>query len=154
VVAGTACRGKNIGIHFFDLLLWLFGGCEQSHVHLRDERKMAGSLILQRARVRWFLSTDAEDLPSHCVRDGKFAHRSMTLDGQEIEFSSGFANLHTKVYEEVLAGRGCGIADARPAIELVHAINHADVVNAGANAHPMLATTRLSRASVMQRRAA
>lgn len=128
----------NIGIHFFDLLLWLFGAAESSQLHLRLPRKMAGTLELERARVKWFLSTDERDLPAECREQGQFAHRSMTLDGQEIEFSRGFTDLHTRVYEEILAGRGTGIADARPAIELVHAINRGETVSYGPGAHPLL----------------
>lgn len=118
----------NIGIHFFDLLLWLFGDVEESQLHLAQPRRMAGSLELERARVRWFLSTEAEDLPDHVRAEGKFAFRSMTCDGQELEFSDGFQDLHTRVYEEILAGRGAGIRDARPAIELVHAINRLELM--------------------------
>lgn len=132
----------NIGVHFFDLLLWLFGEAEHWQVHLRTPRKMAGTLELQRARVRWFLSVDAEDLPD-CVREaGKFAYRSMTLDGREIEFSDGFTDLHTRVYREILAGRGAGINDARPAIELVHALNNCDTAPSYGRCHPFLATAR------------
>lgn len=126
----------NIGIHFFDLLLWLFGEADQSKVHLCERRRMAGVLELERARVRWFLSTDADDLPEEAVREGGYAHRSMTYDGQEIEFSGGFTELHTRVYEEVLAGRGTGLRDARPAIELAHAINQSEVETSLADAHP------------------
>lgn len=130
----------NIGIHFFDLLLWLFGGAEQSRVHLNQPRRMAGVLELERARVRWFLSTDAEDLPEHVQQKGGFAYRSMTYDGQEIEFK-GFTDLHTLVYEEILAGRGTGIQDARPAIDLVHSINHADLTASLTDAHPLVSCT-------------
>jgi len=144
----------NIGIHFFDLLQWLFGRCEQSQLHLRSDRKMAGWLALEKARVRWFLSTDASDLPEQAVREGKFAHRSMTLDGSEIEFSQGFTNLHTQVYEDILDGRGYGISDARPAIELVHSINQADVVAAGSHGHPLLTTTTVSDSSMFRKKAA
>lgn len=126
----------NIGIHFFDLLLWLFGEADQSKVHLNERRRMAGVLELERARVRWFLSTDADDLPEEVVRDGGYAYRSMTYDGQEIEFSGGFTELHTRVYEEVLAGRGTGLRDARPAIELAHAINQTEIEASLADAHP------------------
>nr|MCU0982435.1 Gfo/Idh/MocA family oxidoreductase [Pirellulaceae bacterium] len=96
----------NIGVHFFDLLGWLFGEPEHWEVHLRTPRKMAGLLELERARVRWFLSVDEDDLPESTRAAGKFAYRSMTLDGQEIEFSDGFTDLHTRVYREILAGRG------------------------------------------------
>lgn len=133
----------NIGVHFFDLLLWLFGEPEYWQVHLRTPRKMAGMLELERARVRWFLSVDAEDLPDSVRQAGKFAYRSMTLDGQEIEFSDGFTDLHTRVYREILAGRGAGISDARPAIELVFALNNCDTVPSADCRHPFLKTTRV-----------
>lgn len=132
----------NIGVHFFDLLLWLFGEAEHWQVHLRTPRKMAGTLELQRARVRWFLSVDAEDLPESVREAGKFAYRSMTLDGREIEFSDGFTDLHTRVYREILSGRGAGINDARPAIELVFALNNCDTVHSSDRCHPFLTTAR------------
>ena len=138
----------NVGVHFFDLLLWLFGDVERSTVHLQERRKMAGALKLERADVRWFLSTDADDLPEHVREKGGFAHRSMTYDGEEIEFSDRFTELHTKVYEEILAGRGTGIRDARPAIELVYRINHSDVQWNLHDAHPLasrISTTRYGR---------
>jgi UDP-N-acetyl-2-amino-2-deoxyglucuronate dehydrogenase len=128
----------NIGIHFFDLLLWLFGNVEHSDVHLNESRKMAGMLQLERARIRWFLSTNADDLPDHVRQQGGYAYRSMTYDGQEIEFSAGFQDLHTRVYEQILSGHGAGIRDARPAIELVHAISHADVQLNLHDAHPLV----------------
>jgi UDP-N-acetyl-2-amino-2-deoxyglucuronate dehydrogenase len=128
----------NIGIHFFDLLIWLFGNVERSSLQLSQPRKMAGTLELERARVRWFLSTDAHDLPDHVREKDGYAYRSMTYDGQEIEFSGGFKDLHTRVYEEILAGRGTGISDARPAIELVHAINHTEPQLHLRDAHPFV----------------
>lgn len=128
----------NIGVHFFDLLLWLFGNVEHSKVHLAQPRKMAGILQLERAKVRWFLSTDADDLPDHARQQDGYAYRSMTYDGQEIEFSSGFQDLHTRVYEQILAGRGAGIRDARPAIELVHSINYTEPQMSLHDAHPMV----------------
>jgi UDP-N-acetyl-2-amino-2-deoxyglucuronate dehydrogenase len=131
----------NIGVHFFDLLLWLFGEAEHSEVHVRTSRKMAGLLELQRARVRWFLSVDEEDLPDATRNAGKYAYRSMTLDGQEIEFSDGFTDLHTRVYQEILAGRGAGIEDARPAIELVYATNQSDIKAHPSCYHPFLDAT-------------
>jgi UDP-N-acetyl-2-amino-2-deoxyglucuronate dehydrogenase len=128
----------NIGIHFFDLLLWLFGGVAESRVHLAAPRKMAGTLRLERAKVRWFLSTDEEDLPSDVRQRGGFAYRSMTYDGQQIDLSDGFQELHTRVYEEILAGRGTGIREARPAIELVHSINRSELSPADGDAHPLV----------------
>jgi UDP-N-acetyl-2-amino-2-deoxyglucuronate dehydrogenase len=132
----------NIGVHFFDLLGWLFGEPEHWEVHLRTPRKMAGVLELERARIRWFLSVDEDDLPESTRQAGKFAYRSMTLDGQEIEFSDGFTDLHTRVYREILAGRGAGLEDARPAIELVFALNNCDTVAHPECYHPFLETTQ------------
>ena len=115
----------NIGIHFFDLLLWLFGGLERCTVVRRDATKAEGVLELKRARVRWFLSTDVNDLPFSPTVGGKSTHRSIQVDGTEVEFSEGFVDLHTRVYEHVLAGTGFGIDQARPAIELAHRIRTA-----------------------------
>jgi UDP-N-acetyl-2-amino-2-deoxyglucuronate dehydrogenase len=143
----------NIGVHFFDLLLWLFGEEERSEIHLRTSRKMAGLLELQRARVRWFLSVDEEDLPDATRNAGKYAYRSMTLDGQEIEFSEGFTDLHTRVYQEILAGRGAGIDDARPAIELVYSTNRSDVRSHPSCYHPFLDTTSAFESQLLRRAA-
>ena len=112
----------NIGIHFFDLLLWLFGKAGACEVHMREPRRMSGTLELERARVRWFLSAETSDLPFAPEPGVKTTFRSITVDGQEIEFSEGFTDLHTRVYQEVLAGRGFGIEDSRPSIELTHRI--------------------------------
>lgn len=128
----------NIGIHFFDFLLWLFGPAERSQVHLMTPRRMAGALELERARVRWFLSVEAADLPSGYLEDGKAAYRSITLDGREIEFSEGFTDLHTRVYEDILAGRGFGISEARPSIDLVYRIRTGEVVPHRGEGHPLL----------------
>jgi UDP-N-acetyl-2-amino-2-deoxyglucuronate dehydrogenase len=112
----------NIGIHFFDLLLWLFGPASDCRVHLADPRRMAGFIKLRGARVRWFLSVDPADLPWTAQPGSRTTYRSITVDGRELEFTNGFADLHTRVYEEILAGRGFGIDDARPSIDLVHRI--------------------------------
>ena len=133
----------NIGIHFFDLLLWIFGSCEKHELHLHHSRKMAGHLELERARVKWFLSTDETDLPRQSREEGKYAHRSLTLDGEEMEFSTGFTDLHTRMYKEILAGRGFGLEEARPAIELVHQINQTETCSAGENGHPLLENTQV-----------
>jgi UDP-N-acetyl-2-amino-2-deoxyglucuronate dehydrogenase len=129
----------NIGIHFFDLLIWLFGSVEHSEVHLRRADKMAGRLELQRANVRWFLSLDGGDLPAAAAGKGQTAYRSLQIDGQNVEFSEGFTDLHTRVYEEILAGRGYGMADARDAIQAVYDIRKAEVVTPRGNGHPLLA---------------
>jgi UDP-N-acetyl-2-amino-2-deoxyglucuronate dehydrogenase len=112
----------NIGIHFFDLLLWLFGGVESSVVEYREPIKAGGVLQLKRARVRWSLSTDIRDLPFAPQAGGKTTFRSIQVDGSEVEFSEGFVDLHTKVYAHVLGGGGFRIDDARPAIELAYQI--------------------------------
>jgi UDP-N-acetyl-2-amino-2-deoxyglucuronate dehydrogenase len=129
----------NIGIHFFDLLIWLFGPVVDQRVHLNDPRRMAGFLELERARVRWFLSVDRRDLPHEAAPGGKTTYRSVTVDGSEIEFSDGFADLHTRVYAETLAGRGFGIDTARPSITLVHALRSTDVTSAALSpSHPLV----------------
>ncbi len=117
----------NIGIHFFDLLIWLFGGVRGCAVQMREARRMRGTLDLERARVRWFLSADASDLPFTPEPGTKTTFRSITVDGREIEFSEGFTDLHTRVYQEMLAGRGFGIEDSRPSIELTHRIRQTPV---------------------------
>jgi UDP-N-acetyl-2-amino-2-deoxyglucuronate dehydrogenase len=132
----------NIGIHFFDMLSWLFGSVESHAVHLRQARRMAGSIVLERAHVRWFLSVDARDLPAEAVPGSKSTFRSITVDGEEIEFSEGFTDLHTVVYREVLEGRGHGIDDVRPSIELAHRIRTDDILTPGDRAHPKLHTLR------------
>ena len=129
----------NIGIHFFDLLMWLFGEVEHSELHLNRADKMSGALQLQRARVRWFLSVDGDDLPQRCHEAGQYAYRSLRLDGEEMEFSQGFADLHSRVYEEILAGRGDGISAARPAISLVRQIRESDESTSSMGLHPLLA---------------
>jgi UDP-N-acetyl-2-amino-2-deoxyglucuronate dehydrogenase len=115
----------NIGIHFFDLLLWLFGPCADVRVDASEPRRMAGRLELERADVRWLLSVNQSDLPAEAVAAGRTTHRSLTIDGAEVEFSDGFADLHTEVYRATLSGKGFGIADARPSIELTYRIRSA-----------------------------
>ncbi len=127
----------NIGVHFFDLLMWLFGGVQRSEVHVSEPDRIGGALALERADVEWFLSLDPADLPAH-VRDVQPTYRSITVDGEEVEFSGGFRDLHTRVYEETLAGRGFGIADARPSIELVHGIRTARPVAPTMEPHPFV----------------
>ena len=127
----------NIGIHFFDLLLWLFGPVAKCFVHETGSRRMAGFLELERADVRWLLSVDAADLP-FSPSPGKTTYRSIRIDDEELEFTEGFTDLHTRIYEEVLEGRGFGIDVVRPSIELAHRIRTAPAEAKGA-AHPILA---------------
>jgi UDP-N-acetyl-2-amino-2-deoxyglucuronate dehydrogenase len=128
----------NIGIHFFDLLLWLFGPVQHSEVHLKEPHKAGGFIELERADVRWFLSTDSSDLPFAPEPGIKTTFRSITVDGEEVEFSEGFTDLHTRVYEETLAGRGFGIDDARPSVELTSFIRRASLTTT-APRHPLVA---------------
>ncbi len=128
----------NIGVHFFDLLLWLFGAADKTEVHLREPDRMAGYLSLRDADVRWYLSTRPEDLPKDPPGEGKSGYRSLKIDGRELDLSAGFSDLHTRVYEDIFTGEGLGVDDARPSVELVHKIRHADVGPSGDNAHPFL----------------
>jgi UDP-N-acetyl-2-amino-2-deoxyglucuronate dehydrogenase len=128
----------NIGIHFFDFLIWLFGGVQKATVQINQKDKLAGVLELEWARVRWFLSIDAEDLPESYRAAGKHAYRSITINGEELELSEGFTNLHTRVYEEVLNGNGYGIDDVRPAIQLVHDLYRMELTTSAVDAHPFL----------------
>lgn len=132
----------NIGIHLFDMLIWMFGSVTGARVHLSDDKRMAGFIELERARVRWFLSVDVRDLPYPPEPGGKTSHRSITVDDIEVEFSDGFSDLHTRVYEWTLAGRGFGIADARPSIQLVHDLRKLPLSPASGDAHPMLSRVR------------
>lgn len=128
----------NIGIHFFDLLLWLFGGVERSLVHVHTQERAAGLLELERATVRWFLSVSGRDLPRESVEAGKPAYRSITIDGEALEFSNVFTSLHTIVYEDILSGGGFGVEDARPSIELVHRIRRSQPDISIGRRHPLL----------------
>jgi len=124
----------NIGVHFFDMLGHLFGKNTQSVVHLRDDNRAAGYLEFERARVRWFLSVDRNDLPEQ-VKGKQPTYRSITIDGDEIEFSGGFTDLHTQSYQQILAGNGFGLDDARPSIEMVSAIRNADIKPSSGEQH-------------------
>ncbi|MDQ7818448.1 MAG: Gfo/Idh/MocA family oxidoreductase [Melioribacteraceae bacterium] len=112
----------NIGIHLFDLLIWLFGKVEGYELETVQQNKMGGTLQLARADVKWFLSIDKNDLPEEALKNKHSTFRSIQVDGNEIEFTEGFTDLHTEVYKEIIAGRGFGIDDSRPSIELVQKI--------------------------------
>jgi UDP-N-acetyl-2-amino-2-deoxyglucuronate dehydrogenase len=129
----------NIGIHLFDLLMWLFGEAGECRVYYSDPQRLSGFLELQQARVKWFLSVAATDLPFHVEPGQRSTYRSITIDGEEIEFTEGFTDLHTRVYEATLAGQGFGIAEARPSIELVHRIRTSPLHARDDMAHPLLA---------------
>lgn len=128
----------NIGVHFFDMLHYVFGALQENTVHMREETKAAGYLEYENARVRWFLSIDAKDLPNRDTEQTMRTHRSITVDGEEIEFSNGFTDLHTRSYEEILAGNGFGVNENRVAIETVSEIRVKELVQNRANRHPFI----------------
>ncbi len=115
----------NIGVHFFDMLLWIFGEVKNSSVNTHDADTASGTLELEKASVNWFLSIDPNTLPEEAAKAGKRTYRSMTVDGEEFEFSDGFTELHTKSYEEILKGNGFRLEETLPSIQLVHSIRHA-----------------------------
>ena len=125
----------NIGVHLFDVMGWLFGAVQEVIVHCREPRRAAGCVRFERAIVRWFLSVDEEDMNAF----GKAkSERRIVIDEEEIEFSEGFTDLHTKAYSEILAGRGFGIEDARPSIDLVHKVRLAKISDSNVERHPRL----------------
>ena len=128
----------NIGIHFFDMLSWIFGNSRENIVHVSDPHKAAGYLELENARVRWFLSLDYNDIPASSKASGKRTFRSITVDGEEIEFSEGFADLHTMTYQEILAGRGFGLKEARQSVEMAYTIRNSKPVGLKGDYHPFL----------------
>jgi UDP-N-acetyl-2-amino-2-deoxyglucuronate dehydrogenase len=131
----------NIGIHFFDLLIWLFGDVQRSEVHLREPERTSGYLECARASISWFLSVRPEDLPFRHEPGSRTTFRSIQVDGAAVEFTEGFADLHTRVYEEALAGRGFGLDVARPSIELSYRIRNDAVTARPVRSHPALAAT-------------
>lgn len=130
--------GTNIGIHFFDMLWWIFGDVVKNEVHLNTPASVAGYLQLERARVRWFLSIDRDNLPESAKRAGQTTYRHIEVDGAEVEFSSGFTDLHTVCYQRVLEDKSWGPEDARPAVELARQIRDAEPVGVGPDSHPLL----------------
>lgn len=128
----------NIGIHFFDLLMWLFGNVQRNYLFLREPNKSSGFIELQNANVQWYLSIDRKDLPEEAIKNNRSTHRSITIDGKEIEFTEGFTDLHTKVYEYTLQGKGFDIEAARPSIEVAYQIRHLDISSEKELYHPLL----------------
>lgn len=127
----------NIGVHFFDMLTFLFGARQDTLVHLNEPTKASGYLEFEHARVRWFLSIDVNDVPTLWRGQGQRTYRSICVDGEELEFSGGFTDLHTRSYEKILAGRGFGLEENRSAIETVCAIRDAEITMVG-EIHPFL----------------
>jgi UDP-N-acetyl-2-amino-2-deoxyglucuronate dehydrogenase len=128
---------SNIGIHFFDILGWIFGARRASRVHIRRDDAAAGFLEFARARVRWFLSTNPAFLPQATKDAGKRTFRSITVDGVELKFSDGFTDLHTAAYADILAAGGFGIEDARGAIETAHEIRNGVPLGFCGEYHPL-----------------
>ena len=127
----------NIGVHFFDMLTWLFGEVQRNEVHVSTPTTCAGYLELESAQVPWFLSIDINNIPSELRSKGQRTYRSITLDGEEIEFSGGFTDLHTLVYQKTLAGEGFGIDEAKTAIQIVHDIRNIEPTGINHNSHPI-----------------
>ncbi len=126
----------NIGVHFFDMLAWIFGNVKENVVQVLQEDKAAGYLVLERARVRWFLSIDYNDIPQDVKEKGQRTYRSITVDGEELEFSGGFTDLHTTTYEQILKGNGFGLEDARTSIEMVYTIRNSVPAGLKGEYHP------------------
>jgi len=126
----------NIGVHFFDMLTWIFGDVRENIVHISERHKAAGFLNLENARVRWFLSIDTNDLPESAKIQGKRTYRSIQIDKKDLEFSEGFTELHNKSYEEILSGNGFRVEEARKSIDTVYTIRNASPVGLKNDFHP------------------
>jgi UDP-N-acetyl-2-amino-2-deoxyglucuronate dehydrogenase len=127
----------NIGVHFFDMLSWIFGNVTKSVVHVMTPTRAGGYLELEKARVKWFLSIDYNDIPDQAKQQGKRTYRSIVMDKSEIEFSEGFTDLHTKSYEEILAGKGFGLKDAQPSVQMVYEIRNSSPIGLKGDYHEL-----------------
>ena len=126
----------NIGVHFYDMLSWIFGEVKQNTVHVHTHDRASGYLEFEKARVRWFLSINYEVLPYEIKAKGQRTYRSIMIEGEELEFSGGFTDLHTRVYEGILCGNGYGLEDARTAIEIVHSVRSQVPLGIKGDYHP------------------
>lgn len=136
-VAKSGGVATNIGVHFFDMLSWIFGKVQKNVVHVLEEERAAGFLQLDRARVRWLLSINENSLPDKIRASGKRTYRSLNIEGKDFEFSDGFTDLHTLSYQDILNGGGFGLADARNSIETVHFIRNATPIGLTGDYHPL-----------------
>src|SRR5574344_257897 len=127
----------NIGVHFYDMLSWIFGPVEENIVHVYTHDRAAGFLRFKRARVRYFLSINADTLPQEALKAGKRTYRKIEMEGQEIEFSQGFTELHTESYKNILAGKGFGLKEARQCIQIVSDIRNATPIGLKGDYHPL-----------------
>ena len=128
----------NIGVHFYDMLSWMFGDGQENIVHIHEKDRAAGYLEFENARVRWFLSINADYLPKEIKTKGQSTYRSITINGEELEFSGGFTDLHTMVYKDILEGKGYGLEAARTAINIVHDIRNSNPVGLKGEYHSFL----------------
>ena len=126
----------NIGVHFFDMLSWIFGNLKKNIVHVNTHDRSAGFLEFEKARVRWFLSINFDLLPEEVKAKGQTTYRSITIEGEELEFSGGFTDLHTTSYDDILNGKGYGLEAPRQAIEIVHTIRVATHIGPKGDYHP------------------
>jgi len=127
----------NIGVHFYDMLSWIFGDVKKNIVHIQTHDRCSGYLEFEKARVRWFLSINYDVLPSEIKLKGLRTYRSITVQGKELEFSGGFTDLHTRVYEGILNNKGYGLDDSRSAIEIVHKIRNSNPIGLKGDYHPL-----------------
>jgi UDP-N-acetyl-2-amino-2-deoxyglucuronate dehydrogenase len=130
----------NIGVHLFDLLIWLFGDVGECRIYHADPHRVSGYLEFTTARVKWFLSVDPSDVPPNVRACGRSTYRYLAIDGQQLDLTDGFTDLHTRVYEETLAGRGFGIEDSRPSIELAYKVRTSPLSTWDDRIHPLLKT--------------
>ncbi|MCP4607835.1 MAG: Gfo/Idh/MocA family oxidoreductase [Planctomycetes bacterium] len=137
-VAKSGGVATNIGVHFFDILQWIFGEVKSNVVQLNEPQRAAGFLELEHARIRWFLSIKRDDLPQEPEQGKPAAYRSMTINDEEIDFSCGLTDLHTKSYQEILDGRGFALQDTKPSVEIVSAIRRAKTIGLKGDYHPLL----------------
>lgn len=128
----------NIGVHFFDMITYVFGKVKQSIVNVSERNTASGYIEVERARIRWFLSLDPKYIPEELRNKGQRTYRSVSIEGEEIEFSGGFTDLHTEIYKEILAGKSYGLEEARPSIEVVHFIRNAKPIGIKGEYHPFL----------------
>lgn len=126
----------NIGVHFYDMLGWIFGNVKQNIVHISSHDRVAGYLEFDKAKVRYFLSINVNTLPNEIRESGKRTYRSLTMEGEEVEFSEGFTELHTASYRHILEGKGFGLEDARKCIQIVHDIRNATPIGLKGDYHP------------------
>lgn len=133
----------NIGVHFYDMLTWIFGDVEENIVHISNSAKVGGFLKLKRANVRWFLSVDYNDIPIEIKEKGQRTFRSIVVEGKEIEFSGGFTDLHTLSYQEIIKGNGFGLEETKKSIEIVYNIRNASPIGLKGDYHPFCKNLKL-----------